>query len=80
MTTRALHPFSLALLLCAALAPAAKGAFVDDIRALGAEVVSSDLPEAAECGSFAYALSLKNKGELALRGTFFVETVDANGK
>ena len=53
--------------------------FRAEIRARNAEVAESSLPTAISPGPFEFGLSLKNKGELALRGSLELHTFKADG-
>ena len=70
-----------ALVLPALLSAArAEEPFVAAARERGVEIVSHAVPKEFAIGDFAVSLRIRNEGELALRGSFDVFTVDAEGR
>ncbi len=54
--------------------------FIAQAKERGVMVVNQSLPTAFAPGDVEVALTVKNAGELALRGALILETVDENGK
>ena len=73
------HKFTVVVLLSALPVFASGQDFREALRARNAEVAESSLPAAISPGPFEFGLSLKNKGELALRGSLELHTIKADG-
>ena len=74
------HRMLLVAMAVAAVALADDGGYKAEAKGKGVEIVADGLPSSFAPGDFEATMTIRNVGELALRGALVVETVDGKGQ